>query len=362
MKKLCLVLSTLAVLIIVILSCKKNQDISGSQVNPPAQMDQTSQNIEQRILAFKSDIENRLKSGSTYSIATAVWNIEALVNYTYADVANNLEGLSIDSVFIEADLTNGKISSAEAASVYDAIIDSLTIQNSNLPTTNLHLVFADVFSRDSTATGKVTFGVISAFGYGSPINYGNFDQDIDWWIFGYAWANAGGYCEPSPYAGTHTYDDGAGQIERRIRLNIGVPSGRKSPTDVVTLQIVPDGTIYYFEGDEYYTCGFDNPNDQPPLDNYLDYMMYYKYSGIQQNFDPCTSPTELNFYWHGTSDVCTDSLYVCPETQALLAGKVFMSIHIIGDNDTGYPYYHYQHQLINTYSVWLTNPNDPEQF
>jgi hypothetical protein len=361
MKKLCLVLSTLAVLIIVILSCKKNQDLSSSQVNSPVLTDQTSQNMQQRILAFKSQIENHLKTGSTMPIDTAVRYTEALVNYTYADVANNLMGLSVDSVYINVSLTNGKVSTLEASSVYNKIVDSLTVQYENLPSQNLHLIFADVFSKDST-TGHVKFGIISAFGYGSTINYGNFDQDKDWWIFGYAWANAGGYCEPSPYAGTHTNDDGAGQIERRIRLNIGVPSGRKSPYDVVTLQIVPDGTIYYFEGDEYYTCGFDNPNDQPPLDNYLDYMMYYKYSRIQQNFDPCTSPTELNFYWHGTSDVCTDSLYVCPETQALLAGKVFMSIHIIGDNDTGDPYYHYQHRLINTYGVWLTNPNNPEKF
>jgi len=61
---------------------------------------QTDQNIEQRILAFKERISSNLKEGGDYSISEAVWNIEALVNYNYADVSNNKMGLDIDSSFI----------------------------------------------------------------------------------------------------------------------------------------------------------------------------------------------------------------------------------------------------------------------
>ena len=53
-------------------------------------MDQNSQNIEQRILTYRSDLESGLKGGSDYPIDTAVWYTEALINFTYADVINNL--------------------------------------------------------------------------------------------------------------------------------------------------------------------------------------------------------------------------------------------------------------------------------
>jgi hypothetical protein len=355
------------VFIVVILSCKKQRDDS-SQVNPTVQVNQTNNNIEARILSFKSDIESRLKSGSGYTINQAVWNIEALINYTYADVANNVERLSVDSVFLEVDLTNGKVSSAEAASVYDAIIDSLTIQYENLPSQNLHFMFADVFRRDSVAT-HVTFGVISAFVYGPLINYGEFDEDIDWWKYGLSWINLGGYCD-GPYQGTHTNDDAAEQIERRIRLNISIPYGRHTPTDLVTLQIIGVGTVDCFENFESYACDFRNPNDPNPPDNYYDYFLMFQTSDYEETFHDCLSPDEMNFYWAGTQSICSDISSFCEEEYpgqcdqfaALLDGKDFMYIDIIGE-----PYYvdnytDYQHRMLNTYGIWVANSNPPGTF
>lgn len=367
MKKLIFILAIVLAFIVVILSCKKQHDDS-SQVSPTNQMNQTSQTIEQRILAFKSDIENRLKTGSTYPIATAVWNIEALVNYTYSDVANNLQGLSVDSVFIEVDLTNGQVSTSEAASVYNAIIDSLTIQNSNLPSQNLHFMFADVFRRDSIA-GHVTFGVFSAFVYGTLINYGNFG-DEDYWVYGNSWCNDGGYCLPSIYHDTHLNDDAAEQIERRIRLNIGVPYGRHTPSDMVTLQIIGDGEVDCMETFETYTCDFRNPNDQEPPDNFYDYYLMFQTSYYETTFHDCLSPTEMNFYWHGTENICTDLLSFCSSyypddcdnLTALLDGKDFMFIDIIGELWPSSPYSNYHHRMLNTYGIWITNPNPPGTF
>jgi hypothetical protein len=266
-------------------------------------------------------------------------------------VANNLQGLSVDSVFLDVDLTGGKVSIAEAASVYNAIVDSLTIQYENLPSQNLHLIFADVFSKDSVA-GGVTFGVISAFGHGSTINFDQFGND-DWWMFGWSQYNEGGYCGESQYHDTHLNEDAATRIGQRIRLHIELPVQRHYATDVVTLEIWPDGTVDDL-GDENdnYACDFRVPND--PLDNYCDYYIMYKYSEVSP-FNPCLCPNEMNFYYNGTKDVCNNMLYEC--LGDLITNKVFMSISIYGDNEDSEEY-HYYHKLTNTYGIWVLN-NDP---
>ena len=309
-------------------------------------MDPSSQNMVQQIISYRESLGKGLKSGSNYPIDTAVRYTEALINYTYADVANNLEGLYVDSIFVDVALTGGQITPGEAASVYNDIIDSLTVQYQNLPSQNLHLVFADVFSRDSVA-GEVTFGVISGFGYGSPISYGSFGEN-DWWMFGWAQYINGGYCGESEYEGTHTNDDAANQIEKRIRLHIGVPAGRKYPIDVVSLQIWPEGLVYYIEGSWAYYCDLLNKDDQYEDDNLYDYLVMGKISN-QPNFDPCLTPDEMNFYWDGTDEVSNELLFECEDISNLIEDKSFMSISILGDNTTTTPYYWYVHQLTNVY-------------
>jgi len=357
MKKVVFILAIILSFIVVILSCKKQHDDS-SQVNPTEQVTQTSQNIEQRILSFKSDIESRLKTGSGYPIDTAVWYTEALINYTYADVANNLEGLSIDSVYIDVDLSGGKVTPAEAASVYDAIIDSLTIQYDNLPSQNLHLVFADVFIRDSTA-GSVTFCVFSGFSYGSPINYGTFGEE-DFWKYGLRQENDGGYCD-GPHEGENKYIDAAWQIEQRIRLNIGVPAQRHYAINELAVDIFPDFVYIHADPPGIYNHDFLNPHDEVPNDNLYDYLLLYKWSDYP-NFNPCLCPEEMNFYWHGTEEVCIDLIYTV--TYPYLGDRVLISVHQVGDHGyiippNPYPLYH---ELNNIYGTWVANPNEPGTF
>jgi len=357
MKKLISIIGAIVLIILITLSCEKQFEEEDSLKSPSYQVIQTSQNTEQRILAFKEIIGSNLKSGSELCIDSAVWYTEAAVNYDYADVTNDLMGLDIDSAFISVSLTNGKVTTSEAADVYDKIVDSLTVQYGCLPA-NAHLIFADVFSRDSVA-GSVTFGLIGAFGYGPAINFGSFDED-DWWMFGWSQYNNGGYCGESQYYGTHTDDDAAKQIERRIRAAIGYQSGRWYPTDVITMRITPEGLII-IEGDPAspYYCNFTNPDDETEWDNYYDYLIFYNNYGWD-NFHYCLCPDEMEFYWIGSSDVSNDSVYSCiPE---VLGERDFISIEMTGDNTSGYPNYTLQHHLFNTYGIWVYTQYEPDSF
>lgn len=354
MKRVILLLGISISLILINVSCNKQHDDIDMRESQIDQMDPYSQHISSKIQRFKADMESHLKTGNDYSIDSAVWYVEATINYTYADTANNLMGLDMDSAFIQVSLTDGKVTTSSAAAAFDKFVDSLTVQYQNLPSQSGHLIFADIFPRDSTS-GSVTFGMISAFGYGTPIIYGPFGEE-DWWMFGWGWCNNGGYCGESIYEGTHTDDDAAFQIARRIRASIGVPAGRYTPTDVVTLEITPDGTVDDVgELDDDYYCDFLNPEDLITEDNNYDYLLMYKYSGYQ-NFESCLCPDEMNFYYYGTRDVCYENLFDClPD---LLDGKELISIDMIGNNTYGDTYF-YLHIITNTYGILVFNPNPP---
>jgi hypothetical protein len=326
-------------------------------------MNQTDRNIEQRILSFKSNIGSNLKTDYSYPIDTAIHYIEGLINYTYGDVTNNLLGHFVDSVFIDVDLSDGKITPREANSVYFEIIDSIAAQYENLPSLNAHLIFANVLRRDSTA-GSVTFGVLSAFCYGSIISNVSWDTE-DWWEYGNAWCNAGGYCPPSIYAGTHLDDDAAEQIERKIRLHIGVPQARQYCPYPITFQIVSGnenlGIIINVDTYEYYYCSFRTPYPDI-LDNYYDYYIFWESSEYEETYHDCLSPTEITFYYIGTQDVVTDWIYDVEGLQEVLNNTEFTDIDIVGEAILGNDIDYYSHTVYSTYGEMVETQYPPDSF
>jgi hypothetical protein len=357
MKKIIILISIALVMISVVLSCKKNQSDSVSLNAPSGQVISANQSIEQQILSFKLNIERPLKDGNDYLIDTAVWYTEALINYTYATIDNDHEGQSLDSVFIDISLSDGKVTSAEAASVYNKIIDSLTVQYENLPSQNLHLICVDVFSRDSTA-GNVTFGIISSFGYGPTISLGEFNKYVDYWTFGWGQYDNGGYCD-GENQGYDTDSDAAMQIERRIRHMIPVYTPRRYPTNVVHLLIHCYGDIKDLDENIWYYCDITNADDETWGDNYYEYYMFYNYHGWP-NFHFCLTPDEMNFHLYGTYSVFTDIIYDC--LGEILTGKELTTVKMVGDNTSDWPDYYYLHVSTNSYGNWNVTTEPPANF
>ena len=341
--------------ILITFSCKKNvENFDFQQI--PDQMSQSSHRITNKILSFKERMNSHFKTGSDLCIDSAVWYVEATVNYDYGDVTNNREGLDMDTAYFSVPLSDGKVTASQAAAVYDKIIDSLSVQYSNLPA-NSHLVFADIFSQDSVS-GNVIFGLIGAFSYGPIIIIQNFDPETDFWKMGWADINMGGYCD-GPYSGTQIDKDAATEIARRIRGAIGYQSGRYTATDVVTLEIWPLGDVFYQEEQLMLYCNFINSEDLIPEDNLEDYYLFYRWSGYD-NFESCLNPDEMFFWWFGTDFVSNDLLYDCfPD---LIGGKNLTSIEMLGGNTTTYPNYAYLHRVTNTYGVWVENQYEPDSF
>jgi hypothetical protein len=330
-----------------------------SPKNQSVQMSQKDLAMEQRILSFQSQITSNLKSGSSYPIDTAVRYIEGLVNYNYGDVSNTLSNHHVYSVLMQVSLTNGQVTLTEMATTYNKIIDSLTVQFENLPSSNGHLIYADIFRRDSTS-GSVTFGIISSFCCGTQITEPVWQEGIDYWEYGNAWCGAGGYCD-GPNEGDELWDDAAEQIERKIRMHIGVHQSRNYLDDIETLFITGDGTILDSLGNTYTCDNFRVPND--PLDNYCDYYVHFQ-GDYDQNtpMHDCLTPTEMNFYYNGTSSTLYDLIYECDEAGPLVEGKEFTDLDIIGQAVLFTEHTYYVHSVTVGYGVLYINQEPAFEF
>jgi hypothetical protein len=357
MKKLIFVFLTIGALITVILSCKKNLSYEASKNNQLPQINQNDLTLEQRILSFESTIRSTLKTGYSYPIDTAIRYIEGLVNFNYGDVQNNLIGISIDSVFINAHLTDGKITPEEASNVYDAIVDSLTIQYQNLPTQNLHLIFADVFRKDSIS-GTAIFGIISAFGYGSPLSVDHFGNN-DYWMYGFREVNSGGYCD-GLYYGENKNEDAASKIRDKVRIGMGVLVGRHYTVDVIFCHIFTDLVLFPSNPPVVFDYDFLNTNDEIPGDNMYDWLILEKWSDIVP-FDTCLIPDEMNFYMNGAEHILYDEIYTA--TEGTLGNKELIWIDIRGEHNSYYFHPHAIWHVIDAfYGIRIYNPDYPKIF
>jgi hypothetical protein len=87
MKSLKFILSIAIVLAISFSSCKKDKDIeTHHQLTEPSY----SQLIVNRIMAFQEQMDAEFKAGGTVSLDSAIWDMEASLNfdYAYADSAS----------------------------------------------------------------------------------------------------------------------------------------------------------------------------------------------------------------------------------------------------------------------------------
>jgi hypothetical protein len=326
--------------------CTKDteQKDTRQQVFQPSEQDLA---IEGKILDFKQKLdyarENpNLKSGEDdMTVEEAVWNIEALVNYTYADASADLNTIINNSTEISVGLVDGKVPINEVAEAYDQIVDSLSAQYSQVQSEDKQLTIADISLKESNETVAV-FGVNSAITAGMPNPGGWFGVNDIWW-YGQADLNMGGYCG-GIYNGTHTNDDAAEQIQRKIMFRKSLPSGHRYFIDIKEVYI--NGTLAAIEYEPNSPdpiicecCNIFNPDDPIPNDNFYEKFVYDNWD-YYPNFHGCLSQNEMNFYLSKMETVIYDMAYDCFPNE--LAGKIFSDCNMYWGliPDENITYYH----------------------
>ena len=282
-------------LTVIFFSCKKDNnninDYSGNQTL------QNNKNVIELIQTFENKLTNTYKSGETMELDSAVWNMEALQNYSYSNIEASLTEVSFEKTqyTLTVDENNNTLLS-DVQQVYTEMVTTLSTQISN---ENAEMVFVDVNTDSVVGT---TAYLSATAGIGTRLILGIYQgfTSVDNWIWGTLGEGPNnppaGKCDGTQYG----VSDGSNEIQRRLNYPV-LQSGER---------------IYFYTGIEheetmgyfwYDTNGFPmlfvgyNENDCITYDM-MEYYLINSHNIINGGLNP--DPNNLSFVAVEIIDQC----------------------------------------------------------
>jgi len=331
MKKVYLTFTIVSAMgLLIFFGCSKEDNQTTEKQESVFQPTEKDLQIESKILAFKEKVEfvrknpNLKSGGDDLSVEEAVWNIEALANYTYGDASTEFVEYIVDSCELVIPISDGTIEILDIQVAYDQMINTLSGQIAQIPETDKHMVVNDV-SLKETDDNTVTFAVTTGYGIEGAAGSGPGADPTDYWYWGWDL----GKCDGS---GLGVGTDAADKIERWANMNIAVPVNS-----------------YYEDVSYQEVYPIDVPTTGAP---YGDYMLFYEYQPGNIADHPCLAPNEMNYYFHALESI---GIMYKP------ANKSIISYEVIDDFMAGIGYWVWAHRTNVKYGVWHTNPNPPHE-
>ncbi len=261
-----------------LISCNKEneQEILSSKNHAKDQ-------ITPKILAFKAKMEQGVKSEDLYSIDSAVWYIEATLNFTYClhteddpEVTDYIN----DSLIIPVTVNNETISSADVIAAYQAAATYTEQKFENISASVKDIMFQDVEFNNGNLIVYTTFGIDDESTKSCSNN--PWEPIVDGWMYGEDLGKCDGTCKPY---------DAADIISSKINFKIPVIYGYY--TDITSFYINKGMIIQHFE----------NPNSTDP--NYCKFYIFYEQTMYNPygTFKECISKDECDFYVNSWSKI-----------------------------------------------------------
>lgn len=310
---------TLGVIAVMLSSCKKDKP---SQITESPQTNYTAEDIriQNLILNFQNKIKNNtFKNGETVSVDSAIWFLEAMMNFNYSTPDSSFVNLTVDTTFeFDLPVNNDLVDFSNLTDAAFAMESHLVEYLNSITNSIKFLIVVDVVIKpNELKSGLKTISITASYGTDYINNtacYPPFDDD-DYWLWGHSWANAGGYCD-GPNQGQNLDSDAAEEIEYKINNPrcYQQNDGRTIICGVTTRNI----------------DAWDYPNpDDVVTDNYRDCLMFYNYDEYYP-VDICLSPAEMDFYMFGTLEVIQSELEIVLNQNPGQTWE-FICIDIVGD-------------------------------
>lgn len=312
-----------------LISCNKNDQLTPLE---SVVKDKTTPKIQ----AFKAKMEKGVKTTDVYTVDSAVWYIEATLNFAYCLHTEDDPVVSdylTDSLVIPVTVNDETISFEDVTAAYNTAAAHTQEAFENIPNTVKDIILQNVAFKDDKFIIHTTFGVNqenNCKSCNSPdLAYYNGFVD-DWHVVDLA-----GMCS---FECSGISD---GNRLMTVKANFRVPKVVGYYTDLETMNEV---SIYTFDGGEIL-----NEDDDIMGDDYCDYYLY-------EIDNPCLSAEELNFHTNGilkVSDIMLDTDFIgyLTEEHRLISVKSY-DRHFIGiDDKLDYGY----HQAVD-YNYGIPHP------
>ena len=269
-------------------ACSKQE----STLNPVNEQELSPRDlaINNTIKSFRDKVsylrENpNFKSGESYTADSALWLLEATINYSHTFPNDYYGQLITDTLYLSLATNDaGEVDMNELALKYDAmktaiseVYHSKAIADKGLVLVNLEEISfkSDEVEIEVVAvTGERTNEPPGGFGSTAP-----FEEGDDWW-----YGEEAGKCEPPSAPG-----DAAIKLMEAMSNYIPDPGG--------SYTFITYETVSRKGGDP----NVRRTNDPDPLDNYFDYYLYSDVDSILQFTEDsvlCLTAGEMNIYFN----------------------------------------------------------------
>ena len=125
-------------------------------------MDESPRNVERLILGFKAKLDATLKDGTTYAADSAVWYVEALLNYTYGNASDQCRDFNVNLAEITLNTTGTQgFTLEQLLTVFEYLEDDVLINQPE--NTNIYAIDVYAYSED----GQTVFAARTA--YATPL-------------------------------------------------------------------------------------------------------------------------------------------------------------------------------------------------
>ena len=317
MKKIVMMLSIASMLCVVLHGCKK-ESANFQNENANQQVNE-SKMIVGKINNFRERMNSNLKSSGTMTVDSAVWNLEALLNYDYAIPDSSAKDFTlIDSYYTLPLDENGLVSDQDMQTAFSQMTDTVDYQLSQIVSENKFLVLADVeLIRIENHVAYISAHL--GYGYNFVLGmYWPFISSDDW-----LW----GTVNPAmPLAGKCDGTEiGVSDASNELRWRLNNP-------------VVQPVNVYYTDLETLETEGsdFEDDNSNPRL-----------YIGWNYPVDNCLTNDTLTYYLIQSHDIMYTYDYnggLRPPT------KSFMGVEIFDYLWMGNPPYHLHYYFV-TYGI-----------
>lgn len=234
------------------------------------------------VLGFKQKMENHkngiyLKSDEKIQIDSAIWYIDATLNFTYANGNHPFARLHWDTLFIEMDILNSyEAMYQQVFDGYDASLYGVSDKYHDIPEENKQFMMAMVEDMGPLPGNKRNLRIITVTGTGTLVHSGDFGQGE-----AYSWdRNATLDCKeiPDPASGAPII------FEALLKDRYGT---HPNPNCRWVYYGTPETVTYWF---------YDYPSGLTYPPNYMDYKVFF----ASPSLGPITDETTcLEYNQHG---------------------------------------------------------------
>ncbi len=284
-------------------ACKKEVEPTAPS---PAQ-----DHIGARIKAFLQNAaearQGTPKDGEAYSIADAVWYLEAGLNYATGDFRKAYNDLAEGSITVPLAFTGGQCSASSVYAAFNAALDALA----PLTTDDQHVVLVDVVEPEEGATGLIVQYQIGS-GYEKVNNPPNSTYTVSHW-----WGNSLGQSNPCDCTGNIDPNRRCANKEIEWRMNAAnlyALQPGEYLTDVEIWRVNENSTDLSPAVRRY---RYDHPllaGPAPLGDGHRDTKTFYARSNSSPTEPNCLPPASMQF-WTGNATTGTWSAVMAIRNQ-----------------------------------------------